>query len=389
MEISILTSKKTRLDEPLDLALPHLPNVKVYEVPYLSRFKSYVSNLIPSQCLQILKRVLRKKSSSTIKLKDHRDVWAEKSIKFIEKLGSNEFDIVVSTSPPFSCHEIASKYMEKTNRAAWIADYRDLWSVGHLTHVSGKDRSNLINHEKETLALCTHFTTVSDPLRVDQSALLGLSGTTIYNGYMSDVSLIEKRIRDYNNRERTQTIKITYAGIIYPTRRDPMPLIHAIQELSRKFKISIEVNFWGHIQASDIPELFNKKYSNIVKMRGYATPSKIQSEYRSSDFLLLLESPESDAVGVVPGKLFEYLEAGRPIISVGSKKNSTISEIIEYTETGFLFGSSRQQSLKKLTIILESWHSFVFKPSLEAISEFSRKRQSMNMKKLLDSMVKR
>jgi glycosyltransferase involved in cell wall biosynthesis len=56
---------------------------------------------------------------------------------------------------------------------------------------------------------------------------------------------------------------------------------------------------------------------------------------RSADALLLIANTTPGAEATVPGKLFEYLAAGRPVFSIAPLESST-SDVLDQTAGGWL-----------------------------------------------------
>ena len=61
--------------------------------------------------------------------------------------------------------------------------------------------------------------------------------------------------------------------------------------------------------------------------------------------LLLLEGNTKAATYIIPGKLFEYVNAQRPIIAIGPQP-SDITSILKETNTGNYFKHSEREALK-------------------------------------------
>ena len=57
---------------------------------------------------------------------------------------------------------------------------------------------------------------------------------------------------------------------------------------------------------------------------------------RESQILLLLnwDTPNPGELGTCPGKLFEYLAAQRPILTIGGPPPGVVTEILKETESG-------------------------------------------------------
>ena len=65
----------------------------------------------------------------------------------------------------------------------------------------------------------------------------------------------------------------------------------------------------------------------------------------SSQVLLMLEVDDDESSYAIPGKLFDYLNSNRPIISIGPEQ-SEIREILSNTGSGKFFNYNDYNSLK-------------------------------------------
>ena len=65
----------------------------------------------------------------------------------------------------------------------------------------------------------------------------------------------------------------------------------------------------------------------------------------SSQVLLILEVDDDGASYAIPGKLFDYLNSNRPIVSIGPDK-SDVKDILSKTSSGKFFNYKDYNSLK-------------------------------------------
>jgi hypothetical protein len=75
--------------------------------------------------------------------------------------------------------------------------------------------------------------------------------------------------------------------------------------------------------------------------------------------------------GIIPGKLFEYLAAGKPILAIAEDDKCDVAVILSDTKGGLFFS---RENLKGLSNFLESLpNNFEFIPNIEAINNYNRK----------------
>ena len=89
---------------------------------------------------------------------------------------------------------------------------------------------------------------------------------------------------------------------------------------------------------------------------GYVSHQEALIQQRKSQLLLLIEINSKNTISIIPGKLFEYMASGRPILAIGPL-GSDFSEIITETNTGVFFDYSQKDALK--TAILSFYQSFL------------------------------
>ena len=154
--------------------------------------------------------------------------------------------------------------------------------------------------------------TVSEPWAEDYVARWGKPVVVAYNGFDPD---------DYdelagvvpNSDDRLQ---ILYTGILYPERRDPTPLFKALQKMD-DVRDRISVRFYGAKIAQLGPIIEAHGLQDIVSVESRVTFKESLRLQRQADVLLLLQWNNVLEAGNVPGKVFEYFAARRPVLGIG------------------------------------------------------------------------
>ncbi|MEP2279326.1 MAG: glycosyl transferase family 1, partial [Maribacter sp.] len=112
---------------------------------------------------------------------------------------------------------------------------------------------------------------------------------------------------------------------------------------------------------------------DYIEIVGYVSHKDALAYQKASQVLLLVEIDSQDTIGIIPGKLFEYMAAKRPILGVGPK-NWKVASIVTKTETGQVFEYSDEIELKN---VLLSWFQQFQKGELQTtssnIEQYSRR----------------
>lgn len=255
--------------------------------------------------------------------------WYKPAVKAGSELLENEhFDAILSSSSPVTCHLVANELKKKYN-IPWIADLRDLWSQNPYFDYSYIRNFFEKRLETNTLKNADVLTTVSEPLenelrKLHENKLI----YTIYNGFDPNKVNTEEYL--------TTKLSITYTGRLYQGKRDPEILFKALSELIYEDKINIydfSINFYGNVEGWLIEDIKRYDLESNVNICGLIPKEEVLKRQSQSQILLLLTWYDPKEFGTTTGKLFEYLAAKRPILSIGPS-NGVVKNIITSTNSG-------------------------------------------------------
>ena len=376
-KITILTAQKKSYDEPLDLILPNIEGVNTIEIEYGSQ---NISNLYFIKKLKKLKGFINKFFSFTY---DPRIGWFN-ALKDNLNSYAFEYDIVISSYPVEACHLIAHKIKIINPKIFWVADYRDMWSISHLS----KPSKALQRKEIETVGINANLIlTISNELSIELSTFLNRKVHTITNGFdMSELQLsnIINSVKQIND-----PIKIVYTGMIYPGRRDPSLIISTILNIEKKYglKNKFELHFYG-TSSDTIKDFININNQHFIRQCGHVNRDFSIKIQNNADFVLLLESEKEDAKGTLTGKIFEYMFSGTPIISIGSIVNSSIWKVINTTKTGKCYMQNIDELENDLLSYLKNKKIDWYQPEKVEILKYTRKNQAEILYNLITNEYK-
>ncbi len=387
--VTVLTAQKQAFDEPLDLHLSELEGVKVFEIAGSGPI-NLIGKLFKFERLKRLAKKLRSwiRRGGSISI-DPRIGWRDQAKQISIKLADNA-DVVVSTYGPAASHLIGFDMKIANPKLVWVADYRDLWSQSHTVQLSETGRGNMRNLEIETVGKNADLiTAVSADMVAKLECLTDRKPLLVPNGFEIDGKQLCERLSD-QPRLPEGPLRIVYTGMIYEGHRDPTPLLEALVKLdseNRLKKGSVTIDFYG-ARVDLVKRLAeNRKYAPFIRLMGHVGRDEALSAQVSAGILLLLESPSPEARGVLTGKLFEYMTAGRPILCIGSRPEYEIGSVLKTTGTGVVYGPDEFGRLDKLLLQTLTGKGMFQKycPNIKEILRFSRERQA---KEMLNSIVK-
>jgi len=235
-------------------------------------------------------------------------------------------DLIYASGPPFSAFLIA-RLLARKYRAPWVAELRDRWSDDPYYPPVPWRRWIVAALERRLLTSAAALVTVSEPWAETYRRRYSQPVMAIYNGYnAADYSTAAPGAPDAGH------VSIVYTGRIYPGRRDPSPLFEAMA-LTRH-KDAVRVSFYGTVRSSVMPLAERHGVADLVQVHSHVPHREAMEIQARADVLLLMQWDDPREQGNVPGKLFEYLAARRPILGLGLEDGVPAS-IIRQREAGF------------------------------------------------------
>lgn len=363
--------------------------ISIYKQPIFEPYK-LASFLSSKKTKRISSGIIQSKNQSTLEkvmlwirgnifIPDARKFWVKPSVSFLSELIIKEkIETIITTGPPHSVHLIGLKLKEKLD-INWISDFRDPWtSIGYhkklkLTKASQKKHKHL---EKSVLTSADKIIVTSASTKAEFQEITIKPIVVITNGFDNDLK--SKVVLDTN-------FTIAHIGSLL-TGRNPENLWKVLAELIEsnvKFQNSFKLKLVGVTSADVLNTIYSYGLENYVELQGYVSHNEALEIQNKSQVLLLTEINSKETTGIIPGKLFEYLAAKRPILAIGPK-NWDVGDIINETKSGKLFDYSEDSSLKE--IILEWFQAFQNK-KLEShsvnIAKYSRRELTKKLAEIL------
>jgi glycosyltransferase involved in cell wall biosynthesis len=292
-----------------------------------------------------------------------------------------QFDFIIATSPPEVVFFVARTLSRRTG-VPWVADFRDLWFRDMRLYQS-RLASWLSGPVNSWLVKCAAaLVTVSRGLRDRLSEHMGRDVLISYNGFFE----ADRYALPHSQPRSDGKLHIVYTGRIYPGKRDPEPLFRAIRSFRTKGfdpKSRIVVDFYGFDDPGLRGLVRTYELETSVSLHGFVPYSQSMAAQHTADVLLFLDWTEVQAEGVLTGKLFEYLGTGRPILSLGRRKDSEAARLI--AEAGCGVTLTTDEEIEKFLLHLLSSDRL---PSVgsAARDQFSRKWQA---RLLLETLTER
>ncbi len=358
---------KTKIWEPYQIAEKFNPKSKEYKAGHFekSEKQSFLTKL------SVFVR-------GNFFIPDARQYWVEPSVRFLRNyLKENEIDTVITTGPPHSMHLIGYKLKELNLNLNWLADFRDPWTQisyhSELKLTKWAQKMHLIQENKvlttADIVVATSFTDAENYRKLGANRV-----EVITNGFEES---------EFSDLFKVQSLKfkVVYSGGL-EIARNPVVVWEALNEMVQEneaFKTDFELEFIGNLSPEVENSIRKNNLSDYLIKKGYVSHKESIEGIKNSDLLLLTNFPDEKSKGIIPGKLFEYLATGNPVLAIGPEEGD-VARILEETQAGNYYTHSQKEEVKSyISEIYQKWKSG--DETQHPISEFMRfSRRSLTEK---------
>ncbi|MEM1126188.1 MAG: glycosyltransferase [Bacteroidota bacterium] len=299
------------------------------------------------------------------------------------------FDALLTTGPPHSAHLIGAMVQRRTG-VPWVADFRDPWTdIGYYQDLPHTPWARRLDAALEALVLrrADRVVTVSPSwqrLLADKSPPGRSPVHLIRNGYdRSDLAAggpVAPADEDF---------VLTHVGSLYATR-NPSALWQALAQMRTTHPaMRLRVRLVGRVDTQVLESARAHGLSEMLDVVGYVPHAEAAQWMQQATALLLLIEPFEAAGGMIPGKAYEYIATGRPVVGLGPVGGDADALLRDVAAGPFL----ALDDVAGLTATLTAWyeHWAAGTPPTGATSDvaatYSRQHQARQLGALLDTLL--
>ena len=274
----------------------------------------------------------RARATSSRFFPDSKIGWVGPAIRRGRKLlKSNDYDVIMSSSPPVSCHMVARQLSVQFD-IPWVADFRDYWSVTKVEQTyqlpSLVERGNDLLDDIRRNAV--RVTAVNQSI----ADYVG-NGIVIRNAFHESFAQAWKEPPD-NAKFR---LGILGHGV---DRESWLWLVRLLAHVQQEDQKLVERTELIQVGQADNDQMMNdlsqRGIKGQLKSHGHLSRSAT-IEALNTTHAVYLGMSQPEGLQFVPGRVYDLLASGRPIISNADPK-SEIAKIITESGNGWCFSHS-------------------------------------------------
>ena len=282
---------------------------------------------------------------------DPRAGWVKPSVKTLLKyLEEHPVDVIVTTGPPHSVHLIGQKLHQATG-IPWIPDFRDPWSrmyyLRYLPMTSATWR-RLRRQEQSVLDSCSTVLACTPQVQEDFRAQTRTPVACITNGFDEE---------DFTGPAPggDGLFNITHTGL-FAADGNPQELWKVLGKLAVSepgFREELRIRLVGKVDREVLEAISAAGLSDNVVLLGPLNHADAVREQRSASILLLPLRNDPLYAPILPGKLFEYLAARRPVLGIG-QEDGAMAQVLFQARAGITADWDNPAPMR--AFVATAWH---------------------------------
>jgi glycosyltransferase involved in cell wall biosynthesis len=256
---------------------------------------------------------------------DPNILWAPQAIRQGKQLLREiPHDAILVTGPPFSSFLVGASLSRKT-KLPLILDYRDEWTISNR-YWENKSRNPLADRfqrylqkrvlRQASMVIATTQRSAEALSKETQAAGRGIPVRCLYNGFDADDGFVQPSRAP---KPSDAKFRLSHVGTLW-NLTTVRPLVEAIEQLSKSqpdLSAQLEVEMVGRCTEQELATLNRLQGLPCTFLRReYVDHTAAVEVMVNADELCLLLSDVPGAERVMPGKTFEYLATGRPVLAI-------------------------------------------------------------------------
>lgn len=180
-----------------------------------------------------------------------------------------------------------------------------------------------------------------------------------------------------------------HVGSMY-SDRNPTTLWKVLSELceqDKEFKKALIIRLTGKTDEAVIRAATDCGLSDNLQVLDYQPHDQVVKQIRSSAVLLLLLNESPDILGRIPGKIFEYLAAERPVLGIGATAGDS-ARILKEAGAGKVIDFDDFQTTRSTILhLFEAWKNGRLQVQNNGLDKFTRQNCAARYARLLDELT--
>ena len=289
-----------------------------------------------------------KKCMNNVMIGDYRTEWMPFCLHFLKKLDLKSYDVLITSQEPVVGGLIGLHVKRWHPDLTWIADIGDSMLAPYYPSLRRKidkiyERRIItfadgitVTNESEKKAIEARHPVEEGKIRVIKQGFL-----------LEDCPELAT--------QKNEVFTLAFTGTFYEGFRDPTNLIEALSELSIDYKFIVAAR-------TDTFMAEFEKIKDHVSFLGLIPHSECLKIQRKADILVHLGNRQ---LSQVPGKFYEYLGAGKPILAIVYQDEDETAVLTKKLHVGMVCGNDKYEIKNAILTLYGYWKDDVVTRNFE------------------------
>ena len=314
---------------------------------------------------------------------DAQMLWIPIAVRVgLKLIRKHRIQVIYSTANPWSDHIIGA-LLSKISGLPWVADYRDAWNLNPWEKYTSAIRRKIqMFLETKVIQTAQRVIFTTDGTRLDYKKVFGNGKfTTIRNAFDPEDFTFIKPIK-------TSKFTILYSGSTWYYRKLSY-FLHGVSNWTKKHpnaRQHIVINFLGKLDSETRAIIEQENLEDVSNLLGYRKHKESIAYLLGASVLFITLDENGETV--VPGKLYEYLASGKPILACLPPLGTAADILRKEGRGSYIIGPRDIVAIEEKLLLLYNNYRKHCLPSyhVDNLQEYTRKKATEKLCKIFNDL---
>jgi glycosyltransferase involved in cell wall biosynthesis len=296
------------------------------------------------------------------------------------------YDLAYSTSGPFTSH-VVGLLLKRLTRKPWVAELRDGWYRWNRAifpdYPAWRDALER-RLEAAVIRTADAVILVTDRMaaayRCQYPDLPRSHFGVVSNGFDPEQFGCPLPLPAHAGW------RVLHAGALYYGRSLTAFLegVRQVRDGNQRFATDFRLELLGTFDGMALHEVHASRLDSCIDVVPQTDHASAIDSMRAADVLLLVANTTPGAEGTVPGKLFEYLAVGRPVLAIAPSESST-ADVLRCTGGGWLATPGSPEAIAR--VLERAYTERERRPNAAEVARFDRRLLAADLAHAFDEVT--